>query len=250
MGTLGVGEVWGVGSRIRSRLQEMGIATVLQLKCAPAARIRAEFGVGVERILFELNGRDCLELDEETPRRQQIICSRSFGMAVTRLLDMEQAVISYTSRAAEKLRRQQSVACCVQVFIRTNPHRLKEPQYQQTQAVSLPAPADDTRLLCHAALGGLRQIYRCGYAYQKAGVILSGIVAAAERQFTLFDDAVAQHKSEALMVTMDQINHRMGSGTVYLMGAGVEKDWAMKRGAVSPRYTTELTELAVAKAQL
>ncbi|MCX7192684.1 MAG: Y-family DNA polymerase [Proteobacteria bacterium] len=239
-----VGEVWGVGRRTTLRLQQMGITTVLNLKNSPASRIRAEFGVVLARTLSELGGTVCLELDELSSPRQQIICSRSFGASVVQLSELEQAVIAYTTRAAEKLRQSHSLATCVQVSIRTSPHQAR--QYQPDMNIPLAEPTDDTRVLCHAALSGLRQIYRSGYTYQKAGVTLSGIIAASDRPRTLFDDVAAP--SAALMATIDGINRRMGSGTIRLLGEGIKKNWAMKRGNRSPRYTTELTELAVAKA--
>jgi DNA polymerase V len=242
-----VGEVWGVGRRSAERLQQMGIATVLELKYSPAKRVRAEFGVVMERIVAELNGEACLELDEVTPPRRQIICSRSFGMPVTLLADLEQAVITYVSRAAEKLRGQHSIAGGIQVYIRTNPHQDQDHQYQPAKLMPLFEPTDDTRMLCHAALNGLRQIYRSGYVYQKAGVMLTEIIAATARPRTLFDDVAAQRKSTALMSTLDQINRRMGSGTLQLLGEGVRKSWSMRRGNMSQRYTTEWDELAVAR---
>lgn len=246
------GEVWGVGRRSTGRLQQMGINSVLELKRAPTKRIRAEFGVVLERTVAELNGEACLELDEVTPPRQQIICSRSFGVAVALLPDLEQAVIAYTTRAAEKLRSQHSLAGGIQVYIRTNPHKANshkecEPQYQQALLMPLFEPTNDTRLLCRAALGGLRHIYRSGYAYQKAGVMLTEIIPAAARPRTLFDDVAAQQKSAALMATLDRINRRMGSGTVQLLGEGVSKSWSMRRGNMSQHYTTEWDELAVAR---
>ena len=241
-----VGEIWGVGRRTTNRLQQMGIISALDLKHASTGRIRAEFGVVMARTLTELNGTVCLELDEVSLPRQQIICSRSFGIGIVQLSELEQAVIAYTSRAAEKLRQQQSIATFVQVSIRTNPNQLKAPQYQSSLTIALAEPGDDTRALCHAALAGLREIYRSGYAYQKAGVMLSGIIAA--RLHSLFDDVTAQQKSAALMATMDGINRRMGSGTLQLLGAGINKKWAMKRGNVSPCYTTKLTELAIVNA--
>ncbi len=242
-----VGEVWGVGRRSTSRLQGTGIVTVLELKRSSAKRVRAEFGVIMERIVAELNGVACLELDDVTPPRKQIICSRSFGVSVVALADLEQAVIAYTSRAAEKLRDQHSLAGGIQVYIRTNPHKEKAPQYQQSMLLHLFEPTDDTRLLCRAALNGLQQVYRSGYAYQKAGVMLTEIIAAAARPRTLFDDVAAQQKSAALMETLDHINRRMGSGTVQLLGEGVRKIWAMRRGNVSQRYTTEWGELVVVR---
>jgi DNA polymerase V len=242
-----VGEVWGVGRRSTGRLQQMGINSVLELKYSPAKRVRAEFGVVMERIVAELNGEACIGLDEITPPRQQIICSRSFGVAVSLLDDLEQAVIAYTSRAAEKLRSQHSLAGGIQVYIRTNPHKEKDPQYQPTMLLPLFEPTDDTRLLCHTALSGLRQIYRSGYAYQKAGVMLTEIIAAASRPRTLFEDVAAQRRSAALMATLDRINRRMGSGTLQLLGEGVRKSWAMRRGNMSQRYTTEWGELVVVR---
>jgi DNA polymerase V len=240
-----VGEVWGVGRQSTVRLQQMGINSVLELKRCSAKRVRAGFGIVMERIVAELNGDACLELDDVTPPRQQIICSRSFGVPVTLLEDLEQAVIAYTSRAAEKLRHQHSLAGGIQVYIRTSTH--KEKQYQQSMLLPLPEPTNDTRLLCRAALGGLRQIYRSGYAYQKAGVMITEIIAIASRPRTLFDDVAAQQKSAALMETLDHINRRMGSGKLQLLGEGVRKGWSMRRGSMSQRYTTEWNELAVAR---
>lgn len=238
-----VGEVWGVGRRIAARLQEMNIHTVLDLKRSPAGRIRAEFGVVTERTVAELNGECCLELEDVAPPRQQIICSRSFGSLVANLPDLEQAVIAYASRAAEKLRGEHSVASGIQVYIRTNPHMEREPQYQQAILMPLPLPTADTRLLCQAALSGLRRIYRSGYAYQKAGVMLTEITPASARPRSLFDDIDAQERSASLMSTLDRINRRMGSGTVQLLGEGLRKRWAMKRGNLSRRCTTEWGEL-------
>jgi len=247
-----VGEVWGVGRRSAVRLQQMCIDTVLDLKYSPAKRVRAEFGVVMERIVAELNGENCIGLDEITPPRQQIICSRSFGTPVLLLADLEQAVIAYTTRAAEKLRSQHSFAGGIQVHIRTNPHKANshkggDHQYQPAILLPLFEPTDDTRLLCRAALGGLRQIYRNGYAYQKAGVMLTEVIAATARPRTLFEDAAAQQRSATLMATLDRINRRMGSGTMQLLGAGIGKSWAMRRGNMSQRYTTEWDELAVAR---
>jgi len=237
----------GRGRQSTGRLQQMGIGSVLELKYGPAKRVRAEFGVVMERIVAELNGEACIGLDEVTPPRRQIICSRSFGMYVSSLDDLEQAVIAYTTRAAEKLRDQQSLAGGIQVCIRTNPHKEKDPQHQPSMLLPLFEPTDDTRLLCRAALSGLRQIYRSGYAYQKAGVILTEIIPATARPRTLFEDAAAQQRSASLMATLDRINRRMGSGTMQLLGEGVRKGWAMRRGNVSQRYTTEWGELAVVR---
>jgi DNA polymerase V len=242
-------EVWGVGRRSTGKLNEMGIHSVLDLKRTSATRLREKFSVVQERIVEELNGVACLELDDVVPDKQQIICSRSFGTLTSLLPDLEQAVVAYATRAAEKLRQQHSLAGGIQVYIRTNPHKERDPQYQQSVLMPLPEPTDDTRLLCHAALHGLRRIYRADYAYQKAGVMLTGIIPASAKPRTLFDNEDAQQKSHALMRTLDRINRSMGSGTIKLLGEGVDTSWAMRRTNVSKRYTTEWNELAVCPAR-
>ncbi len=243
-----VGEVWGVGRRTADKLNEMGIHSVLDLKRTPAKYLRVKFSVVLERIVAELNGEACLELDDVAPAKQQIICSRSFGTLTSLLPDLEQAVIAYATRASEKLRQQHSLAGGIQVYIRTSPHRERDAQYQQAMLMPLPEPTDDTRMLCHAALHGLRQIYRAGYSYQKAGVVLTEIIPASSKPQTLFDDVEAQQKSHALMRTLDRINRSMGSGTIKLLGEGTEQAWAMRRDNRSQRYTTEWDELAVCPA--
>ncbi len=246
---IGIGEIWGVGRRSADSLNQLGIHSVLDLKRSSAKQLRDRFNVVLERIVAELNGIACLELEDVATDKQQIICSRSFGMLTSSLSDLEQAVVAYTSRAAEKLRQQHSLCGGIQVYIRTNPHRQRDAQYQQAMLLPLPEPTDDTRLLCHTALHGLRQIYRPGHAYQKAGVALTGILPAAARPRTLFDDAAAQQKSQALMRTLDRINRRMGSGTLKLLGEGMDASWAMRRQNVSRRCTTEWAELAVCSAR-
>ena len=240
-----VNEVWGVGRRSTVRLLEMGINTVLDLKRASPKRIRDEFSVVLERTVAELNGVACFELDDVVPDKQQIICSRSFGSLVSNLPDLEQAAIAYTTRAAEKLRQQHTIAGGIHIYIRTNPHKEKAPQYQQGITMPLHEPTGDTRVLCSSALAGLKQIYRRGFAYQKVGVMLTAIILEASRPRTLFDDVNSQQKSEALMRTLDSINRSMGSGTIQLLGEGIRKNWSMRRENVSKRYTTEWKELAV-----
>jgi DNA polymerase V len=247
--SIDVSEVWGVGGRSTSKLNEMGIRSVLDLKRTPAKYLRVRFSVVLERIVEELNGEACLELDDIVPAKQQIICSRSFGMLTSSLSDLEQAVTAYTTRAAEKLRQQQSLASGIQVYIRTSPHRERDAQYQQAVLMPLPDPTDDTRLFCQAALHGLHRIFRTDHAYQKAGVMLTEIIPASARPRTLFDDVEAQQKSHALMRTLDRINRSMGSGTVKLLGEGYDNLWAMRRDNRSKRYTTEWSELAVCPAR-
>ena len=248
LGRIDVGEVWGVGRRIREKLVRLGINTVLDLKQADVAFIGDYFSVVTQRTVMELQGVSLLQLEEVAPARQQIMYSRSFGLPVTQLADLQQAIISYTTRAAEKLRRQSSLCRAVHIFIRTSPFRQKNAQYSPGLTVTLTKATCDTLKLAQAGLWGLKRIYRPGYRYAKAGVILMDLVPAEMRQASLFMDHVADKKStEQLMQTMDAINQRMGKDAVFLAGAGVEKRWHMKQGNKTPCYTTEWSELAVVR---
>lgn len=243
LATLDVGEIWGVGRRLAPALQALGIATVRDLKYAPAGVLRARFGVVVERIAAELNGTPCLELEAFARARKQIVCSRSFGQLLTDLSGLEQAALAYTARAAEKLRRQRSVAGVVSVHLRTPLHRTDCSPYQQGLRVPLPIPGDDTRLLGQAALWGLRRLYREGLAYQKVSVMLDDIRPRQTAMAGLFEDETEHRRANQLMQVLDSVNARMGRGTVKFLGEGLLQPWAMRSEQCSPRFTTEWSEL-------
>ena len=194
-------------------------------------------------IIRELNGTACIELEEVSPPKKEIVSSRSFAIPMSDLASPEESVSLYISRAAEKLRRQQSYAGAVYVTIRTSPFNEKEPYYANGVTIPLPTQTDDTVLLTKVALWGLRKIYRSGYRYQKAGVMLSELVSADNRQFDLFSLVSVDSKSSKLMSVIDQINASMGRGTLKLASEGFKQPWKMKQGNGSPGYTTSWDEL-------
>lgn len=235
-----VGEVWGVGRKISTKLEAMGIHTVQQLRDADAETIRARFSVVLERTVRELRGVSCLDLAEVAPEKQQIMSSRSFGTLIYDLEELEEAVASYIARATEKLRAQDSLAGAIQVYIRTNVFKPEVPQYQRAVTVPLPEASADTRVLTHWALRVLRRIYRPGFGYHKAGITLLDIVPRSNQQFSLFAPGMlTQSRTPSLMQTVDSINARYGRGTLRLAAEGVAKAWQMRRSNLSPRYTTE-----------
>ncbi len=238
-----VGEVWGVGPRITKRLGAMGITSVLDLRNASPKEMRAHFGVVMERTCNELRGISCLELEDIAQPKKQIMSSRSFGAPVETLAELRESVASYLATAAEKLRRQNSAAGAVYVFLLTNRFKEDEPQYNAGITVPIPDASDDTLALTAAALKGLAAIYRPGYRYKKTGVMLTLLSDKAARQTTLFDDPVAREKSERLMATMDAINREFGRGMVRSGASGVVQRWAMRSENRSPRYTTRWDEL-------
>lgn len=236
---IAVGEVWGIGPRLSRQLTDRGIATVEALRRADPKAIRREFSVVVERTVMELNAIPCLSLEEVIPAKQQIMSSRSFGQYVYDLDPLKEAVASYIAIAAEKLRGQESLAGMVQVYIRTNPHK-DAPQYQRGLTIPLPEATDDTLRLTKAALWGLKRIYRPGFAYQKAGVVLLNLSDASAVQLTMFSSA---KDNARLMQVMDKINGMWGRGTLRSAAEGVQKTWKMKRERMSPCYTTSWDQL-------
>jgi len=246
-----VGEVWGVGRKITAQLKVAGIETVLDLARLDPATVRRRWSVVLERTVRELQGMSCIGLDDQPPPKKEIACTRSFGQPISGLADMEQAVSTFASMAAQKLRRQSSHTAHVLVFIHTSPYR-KGPQYARSITVPLLRATSDTVPVVNAALAGLRRIYRSGYAFIKAGVMLLDLHSAKLRQGELdLEPLEAQDSArERLMGVLDELNQRYGRGTLKLASAGVEAtgeraSWAMRQERRSPAYTTSWNDMLV-----
>jgi DNA polymerase V len=247
MQAIEVGEVWGVGRKLNAHLATMGITTVQGLRRADKAMIRQRFGVVMERTVAELNGLSCLDLEDAAPRKEQILCSRSFGRPVTTLPELKEAVLSYVTRAAERMRTQGSACSRVSVFINTNFLKEGARQYSRTAQVPLTVASDDTRRLAAAAMHILQRIYKPGYEYKKAGVILTGLQPAAAVQDDLFS-GYDRVRSARLMGTLDHINRIYGMNAITFAGAGIRKPWRMLTDRRTPRYTTSWDDIAVVRA--
>ena len=244
-----VGEVWGIGRRISAQLIEGGVTTVLDLVQADAATIRSKFSVVVERTVRELQGTACIDLESVPQPKQEIACTRSFGHPITELYELAEAVTEFASRAAQKLRKQHSLAGQVLCFVRTSPFR-SDPQYSRSIIVPLRRPSADTAQIVGAALAGLRAIYRPGYNMAKAGVMLLELQSDSvqQQELALEDDDLVDRGN--LMATLDGLNLRYGRGTVSMASAGLAGDrrvWAMKQERLTPAYTTNWNDLAVAR---
>ena len=239
-----VSDVWGIGRRIGVRMNQLGITTALQLADSNVSMIRKNFDVITERTARELNGESCLALEDAPPPKQQIVNSRSFGQRVTHLEDMQQAVVLYATRAAEKLREQDSRCRHISVSIATGRHG-DEPQYSNTASCICDYPTNDTRDIIDSALRGLGTIWRDGYRYAKAGVMLGDFYQSGVAQFDMFSEQLPRANADALMAALDSIN-RSGRGKVWFAGQGAQdSSWQMKREMLSPRYTTRLRDIPV-----
>ena len=245
-----VGEVWGVGRCIEKKLAKLGVNTVFDLKQSSPQALRKQFSVLMERTIRELNGESCIPLEEIAPLKKQLVCSRGFGIPVSSLSELSEAVITYATRVAEKLRRQRSVTAMVYVFIQTDPFKKKDRQYNSGRLIHLTNPTDDTRILINAVLTGLKSIYKSGFAYKKAGVLLDDLLPFSQHQKSLFDDKEAQAHSEFLMQAIDEINDTMGSGTIKFFGEGLKKQWRAKAEKKTRCYTTRIDEIPVAYCRL
>lgn len=244
MALLPVDEVWGCGRQLTKKLATMGIKTILQLADSNRALIRRTFGVVLERTVRELNGESCISIDA-LPAKQQIIVSRSFGQRITQLQDMHQAVCQYAERAAEKLRRERQYCRHITVFVRTSPFAPHDPYYANSNSVQLMLASQDTRDIVTAAVKALKAIWRDGYRYQKAGIMLNDF-SEKPGQIDLFDDCPPRAGSEQLMATIDGIN-QSGLGKVWFAGQGTNKTWAMRRELLSPAYTTRWKDIPIAR---
>ena len=246
-----VGEVWGVGRKIGKQLQDAGIQTVLDLQRLDPAMVKRRWSVVLERTVRELQGTPCIEFEQEPAAKKENACTRSFGQTVTQLRDLQEAITDFAGRAAEKLRRQNSHAGQVLSFIRTSPFRLQDQQYSRSVVVPLRRPSADSQAIVQAALTGLQAIYRPGYRYAKAGVMLMDLSTADRVQKELPLDAEENLSDRShLMQVLDGVNRRYGRGTVQLASAGLEgngRSWAMRQDRRTPGYTTEWDGLAVVR---
>lgn len=196
----------------------------------------------LEKTIRELAGTPCLEMEEVVPPRQEICCSRMFEERLSALPPIREAVASYTFRAAEKLRAQRSLCNKMRISIRTGMFNPEEAKYAKGVVVDLPYPTDDTRLMTKAACDALGHLYREGYRYSKAEVLLLDLCQRGEYTDDLFA-AVQPPASEKLMSVLDAINGRWGKGTMRTASVPLVPDWGMRRELMSQSYTTRLYQL-------
>ncbi len=232
-----VSEVWGVGRKLTESLEKIGINTALQLAQMEPKQARKRHSVVLERTVRELRGESCLELDDMSTPRKQIICSRSFGEKLTQYSDLKEAVCEFTARAASKLRQENQLAMMVNVFIRTNPFDETAPRYSNAATGKLNQPSSDTRKILELATQLLDSVWRDGYRYAKAGVMLGDFCSPGNAQFDLFTDQEDTQRSDALMKVVDGLNKK-NHGKVWFGGQRSQQDWFMRRAHLSPAYTT------------
>ena len=230
---MNVEDVWGIGRQNTAKLNQLGIYTALGLKNAPDEWIKKNLGgvVGL-RTLHELRGISCINLELVREKKKGIVSSRSFGKPVDKLEFLEEAAASYTARACEKLRNQDSETNAITVFLGTNSFKKHEKQYRNSITYKLPYSTSYTPELVSYAIKLLKKIFREGYNYKKVGIMFLDIIPKNQTQLNLFTDDSKRENNVKLMGVMDKINSKYGSNTLKISSCGTSKtnpNWIMKR---------------------
>jgi len=237
-----VGEIWGIGRQYDKFLQQHGIKTALELRDADEKFIDHYMTSVGHKTVLELKGYSCIGMDEAPAAKKGIVVSKSFSKQVTEKAELAEAVSTYITRAAEKLRSQKTVAGHLTVFLNTN--RFKEgPQYNNSACTTLVPHTAYTPELIKTALELLEEVWLPGFEYKKAGVMFADIIAEDDVPLNYLETNYLDDKRKDLMGTVDHINRRLGRDTLFYASSGLKKEWEMRRAKLSPYYTTRWNDL-------
>ena len=236
-----VHKVWGVGRRLTNHLNNAGILTALDLANVNPRNIRKQFSVVLERTVRELKGERCLDLDDDISSKKQIVVSRSFGERVSDLKTLKPIVSNFAVRAAEKLRHERRKCSQISVFVRTSPFNQNKPQHSGIKTIELFSPTNDTRDILAATKKGLLPIFKSGYDYAKAGIILNRFSDETVRQQLLFKDPDSLKENTKFMRYIDKMNAY--ETQIYFASQNTKKWSPMKQNMTSPKYTTNWYQL-------
>jgi len=232
-----VSEVWGVGRKHAETLIRIGITTALQLAQMDTQRARKLYSVVMERTVRELNGEACIGLDHSPAAKQQIMCSRSFGEKITDYSTLRETICEFAARAAEKLRGEKQCARVVNIFARTSPFIKTDPIYSNSATGKLAQHSADTRDILSLTVKLFDSIWKDGYRYAKAGVMLGDFCSPERMQYDLFHPRPDDTHRNKLMQAVDNIN-QSGQGQIWFGGQRPKQDWFMNQAHLSPAYTT------------
>ncbi|ENB9824255.1 DUF4113 domain-containing protein, partial [Salmonella enterica] len=232
--------------QLEKKLRIAGIDTALKLAQMHIPTARKQYSVNLERTIRELNGEVCFEAEETPALQQQVICSRSFGSKLKDLNTLQQAVCSFAETASARMRSQGGYCQEVSTFAGNSPFVRQQPHYSRQVSQRLPYPTNDSRIIIKAATENIRQIWREGLRWHKAGVMLGDITRDKRFQIDMFSKIQPDNRSEALMRVMDEIN-RSDNMRVWFAGQGMNgtSSWMMKREKLSPQYTTVINDIPV-----
>lgn len=241
-------DVWGIGRRLGRKMHAAGIHTAIELSEMSLERVRRMVNIVGERTWRELRGEPCIEFETDSPDKKQICCSRSFANMIFEPDQLFEAMAAFASIASRKLREQGSVAASVSVFIHTNPHREDMDQYYASNFIRLEEPTADVMTITAAAINALRPIYRRGYGFKKAGILISEIVPAQGAQHSLFTDPADRERRGRLMSVMDTINAGSLARDMVHVATRTPLESCVRCQHASRRYSTSLSDIITVKA--
>ncbi len=236
-----VRDIWGVGKQLSKFYIKNGIYNAKQLKNASNTWIKKTKNVLSSRTAMELRGVPCIEIETKQAKRKSCCVSRSFGKKVEKLRELKESVTSYCLNAAEKIRSESLVCKSITVFIRTSPFQNKGIFYSNSKTIDFPIATNNSIEIVKNALMGLDLIYKDGFKYQKAGIILSGL-SDSEKGNSLFK-STKDERIKNLMQSIDSTNYRYGRSTISLASAGINKKWSMRRQYSSKIDTADFYSL-------
>ena len=240
--SINIENIWGISKRWGSKLRMIGIGNALQLRDSSPRRIRQYLGVVVERIVYELQGVTCLDINEILPKKN-IMCSRSFGNVISDKSSIKKFIAEYTIRACEKMRGQSTRTQSIYIFLQTNKFNNGK-QYNKGIVIGLNTPCSDTAQIIKLSTTAVDMIYRSGYLYQKAGIMLLDLIPENINQYDFFENT-NYTSSDNRMQVIDSLNKKFGAGTIANGSIKLKNNekWTSKKFYLSPRYTTQWDEL-------
>jgi len=239
-----IGDVWGIGRRLSKFLRNYEVRTAKQFAFLDRRWIRKNMGVVGEKIQLELCGVSCLDLELLPSPKKSCCVSRSFSRPIEKIEELQESIANYGSRVAEKIREEGLIAQSMSIFVLTNHFNKKEKQYSSSIKLQLDYPTSDSKLIVKRAVEGIKRIYKEGYRYKKAGIILYELHSSSSVRGLLDYD---KPRTDSLMRSLDEINYRYGSATLRLAAEGIGRSWHMRREKISPCYTTSFDQLMIVK---
>ena len=236
-----INDVWGVGRQLTKFYNKNGIYNAKQLKNKSNTWIKKNSNVLGSRTAMELRGVPCIDLEKTPSKRKSCVVSRSFGKRVEKLQEMKEAVANYSLNASEKIRSESLNAKSITIFIRTSPFQSRFGYYSNSKTIDFPIATDNSIEIVKAAIEGLESIFKNGYRYQKAGIMLTGLSNSNEGE-NLFSSE-KDKKIGNLMRSIDKTNYRYGRSTLSLASAGIQKKWNMRREYSSKIDTADFYSL-------
>ena len=240
-------EIWGIGRNHSRRFKEYGINTAYDLTCIEENWIKKKFSIVVLRIAKELKGIKCLDIESQHKTKKNICTSRSFGNPTSDYNTIKEAISTFAVRCCEKLRKQKTSTSELRIFIYTNPFNPKHRQYYGTKKIQLERATNDNQIIVQEVIKGLQKIYKKGYIYKKAGVIVGNITQENQVQLNLFDQIKNREKYTKISKVIDRINSSMGRDKLRIATQGFDRKWKMKQEQLSQCYTTRIDEILTVK---